>query len=179
MAKAGFPGHEHLRPTEGQASRRLIVSCFSYFQVFTNHDFADKDTNKCPYGQEKNMERIGDGANRPFLLPNWRNFATQLGSKFFLVGPSIRNISLTAGFILSSEAVFTCGSPNRGSYGIIPYISVPPFTPYMPYGFLMAVESRYVYIHYSIHQECFFDYLKAETDITLLRLGLITLRPKD
>ena len=125
------------------------------------------------------MERIGDGANRPFLLPNWRNSAIQLGSKFFLVGPSIRNISLTAGFILSSEAVFTCDSPNSGNYGIIPYISVPPFTPNVPYGFLMAVESRYVYIHYSLHQECFFDYLKAETDITLLRIGLITLRPKD
>ena len=77
----------------------------------------------------KNLERIGEGANGPFLLPNWRNFATQLGSKFFLVGASIRSISLTAGFILSSEAVFTCDSPNSGNYGIIPYISVPPFTP--------------------------------------------------
>ena len=123
------------------------------------------------------MQREKKGKNR--RRGKQAVFATQLGSKFFPVGASIRSISLAAGFILSSEAVFTCDSPHSGNYGIIPYISVPPFTPNVPYGFLMAVESRYVYIHYSLHQECFFDYLKAETDITLLRIGLITLRPKD
>ena len=56
----------------------------------------------------------------PFLLPNWRDFATQLGSKFFPVGASIRSISLAAGFILSSDAVFTCDPPNSGSYGKMP-----------------------------------------------------------
>ena len=68
----------------------------------------------------KNLERIGEGANGPFLLPNWRDFATQLGSKFFPVGASIRSISLAAGFILSSDAVFTCDPPNSGSYGNMP-----------------------------------------------------------
>ena len=68
----------------------------------------------------KNLERIGEEANGPFLLPNWRDFATQLGSKFFPVGASIRSISLAAGFILSSDAVFTCEYPNSGSYGNMP-----------------------------------------------------------
>ena len=165
-------------PTGNRFSLFLSMLVFAVFCAYSPAKLRFySETDKGSKG--KNLERIGEGANGPFLLPNWRNFATQLGSKFFPVGASIRSISLAAGFILSSEAVFTCDSPHSGNYGIIPYISVPPFTPNVPYGFLMAVESRYVYIHYSLHQECFFDYLKAETDITLLRIGLITLRPKD
>ena len=39
------------------------------------------------------MDRNQKGANRPFLLPNWRKFATQLGRKFFPVGAHIRIFS--------------------------------------------------------------------------------------
>ncbi len=45
-----------------------------------------------------NMDKNQKGENRPFLRPNWRKFATQLGRKFFPVGASIQSISLAADF---------------------------------------------------------------------------------
>ena len=106
-------------PTGNRFSLFLSMLVFAVFRAYSPAKLRFySETDKGSKG--KNLERIGEGANGPFLLPNWRNFATQLGSKFFPVGASIRSISLAAGFILSSDAVFTCDSTHSGSYGNMP-----------------------------------------------------------
>ena len=114
-------------PTGNRFSLFISMLVFAAFRAYSPAKLRFySETGKGSKG--KNLERIGEGANGPFLLPNWRDFATQLGSNFFPVGASIRSISLAAGFILSSDAVFTCDSPNRGSYGNMPprWVESPP-----------------------------------------------------
>ena len=100
-------------PTGNRFSLFISMLVFAAFRAYSPAKLRFySETGKGSKG--KNRERIGEGANGPFLLPNWRDFATQLGRNFFPVGASIRSISLAAGFILSSDATSTCDSPNSG-----------------------------------------------------------------